>query len=154
MKKRIVKDGVLYTIAWSPLYKFDKYSITKIIPELPGIVSLVERIQGDMFKYVLFFSCWRDGLRIGLKNLMDPIFTRHPMLSSNLQGRDLYYRYTAVDESPYDLQDILWWLIQTYDPELNNTDGYNDSQRYMNIDVREVGLSEDDVVERLSKVGI
>lgn len=153
MKKKEVNDGVLYTIAWSPLHKYDKYSITKIIPELPGIVLLMENVPRNQPRKLLYFSCWRDGLRIGLKNLMDPIFTRHPALSSRLQGRDLYYMYTVVDTTPRDMQDILWWLIQTYKPELNDNENYTDSQRFTNISVREEDLPPDAVVERLSSIG-
>ena len=153
MKKKVYQDKVLYTIAWSPVYKFDKYSITKIIPELAGIVAIMEKHSGETYHYILFYSCWRDGMRLGLKNLLDPIFTRHPDLAKAMEGRELLYKYTVVDTNPFDLQDVLWWLIQNYQPELNDINNYIHSQRYKEIYVREMELSKETVVERLPKFG-
>ena len=154
MKKKIYQDEVLYTLAWSPVYQFDKYSITKIIPELAGIVAVMEKHSEETYHYMLFYSCWRDGMRLGLKNLFDPIFTRHPDLAKAMEGRQLWYKYTVVDSNPFDLQDILWWLIQSYEQELNDIKNYEHSKRYRNIYVREMVLDKETVVERLPKYGI
>jgi len=58
-----------------------------------------------------------------------------------------------VDTNPFDLQDILWWLIQNYEPELNDIANYEDSKRYKSIYVREMELGKETVVEKLPKFG-
>lgn len=148
MKKTILREDVLYTIAWSRAHRWDKYESHTIVPELPGIVALCY-IEHDEPKYLMFYSCWRDGCRLGLKRLVREDFTRFPALLRELDFARLHYRYTVIDTSAKDIQDVLFWLLKTYQPHYNNHQGYEDSKRYRNITVTEMNMGADDVVERL-----
>jgi len=154
MKKTVVNDDVFYTIAWSRLIEYDKHSASRILPEMPGILCLLERLPRGAMKYLIFYGCWRDGLRMALKNFLDPDFTKFPAINAGLKGRSMFYRYTVVDTSMQDMQDIMFWLIRTYTPEFNAVEGFEDSRRYKNISIREMDLGEDSVIERLPKTGL
>ncbi len=154
MKKSERGREVFYTIAWSKFYRYDKWDAMKVLPELAGILMLAQEApQGDP-ECLLVFGCWREGLRIGLKNLMDPLMPKHDHVRANLQGRRLLYKYTVVDSSPADMQDVMYWLIKNYVPELNSITHFTDSKRYMNIYVREMDLRADEVVERIPGIGL
>jgi len=148
MNKKVIGQDVFYTLAWSPLYEYDKYSAMKILPELSGILNLYYKVDNQV-RNILYFACWRDGCRVGLKKLLDQDFSVHRELTSQIDKDDLYYRYTIVDTNPADMQDILFWLVQTYESELNVANSLKDSQRYRDIAVKETNLSSNDVVERL-----
>ena len=136
MKKDIVKDEVFYSITWSEERKYEKYDAMRFLPELAGIISIEEK-HNTGNRPLLFYACWRDGLRVGLRKLMDPLYTEHPGLLEKLDiYSKLYYCYTVVDSSPVDMKDILFWLIRTYNPELNSPE-YRDSGRYKNISVEQ-----------------
>ncbi len=150
MKKTVIKDDVFYVIAWSPLRKYDKHEVQRVLPELPGILSL-SYIDRNEEERLLYYSCWRDGFRDGMRNLMDITFSRVPKISRQLENDRLHYRYAVVDSSIKDLQDVMFWLITTYTPRFNNPSGLDDSKRYANIYVKEISLKEDDVVERIPR---
>jgi hypothetical protein len=150
MNKKIIDQDVFYTLAWSPIYEYDKYNAMRILPELSGILNLCYQ-RGSEFKNILYFACWRDGCRVGLKKLLDSSITAHRELTDQIDVEKLYYRYTVVDTNPKDMQDILFWLIQTHNSELNALNSLKDSQRYRNIAVKEMDLSSNDVVERLPR---
>ena len=91
----------------------------------------------------LFYACWRDGLRVGLAKLMDELVLKHNDLREKLLEHDMYFKYTVIDTSPLDIQDIMFWLIKENKPSLNDVKGFTDSRRYMNIFVKETVDSED-----------
>lgn len=148
MKKTEMREDVLYTIAWSRPHKWDKYEAHTIVPEMPGIVALCYMIQ-DEPQYLMFYSCWRDGCRLGLKRLVREDFTRFPELLKQLDLTRLHYRFTVIDTKPKDIQDILFWLLKNYQPQFNNHQTYEDSKRYRNISVTEMTMNAEDTVERL-----
>ncbi len=154
MKKSLSNDNVFYTIAWSKLYHYDKHEAGRVLPELAGIICLVEELPRGDPAFLIFYGCWREGLRMGLKNFMDPDFTKYPELLKDLLGKKVRYKYTVVDSNPTDMQDILFWLIQNYTPLLNNPVDFKDSGRYENIFVKETQLRDDEVVERLPRTGL
>ncbi|RPI95547.1 MAG: hypothetical protein EHM32_05550 [Spirochaetales bacterium] len=154
MKKSIVNEDVFYTIAWSRLIAYEKHSASRILPEMPGILCLLEAVPRGAMRYLIFYGCWRDGLRMALKNFLDPDFTKFPDINAQLRGRTMQYKYTVVDSSMLDMQDVMFWLIRTYEPEFNALGGFEDSKRYKNISIREMELGTDQVIERLPKTGL
>jgi hypothetical protein len=148
MKKRLHNDEAFYDIAWSTFYKYEKYSASKILPELAGIVSLHE-YKRNSYTNLIFYGCWRDGCRIGLKKFIDMENPDYKHIVEDLDLDNLYFRYTIVDTSPSDLKDILFWLIATYNPPHNNKKTFSDSKRYKNINVRESTMQKDAVIERI-----
>jgi hypothetical protein len=148
MKKRIHNDEAFYDIAWSPFYKYEKYSASKILPELAGIVSL-HKLEKNSYVDMIYYGCWRDGCRIGLKKFIDHENSNYKHIINDFDVNNIYFRYTIIDTSPSDLKDILYWLIGTYDPPYNNKETFSDSKRYKNINVRESSMQKGDVIERI-----
>ncbi len=148
MKKKVMGNDVYYTLAWSPVYKYDKHRASRIIPEMPGIVCLMYR-EASRYNYILFYSCWRDGCRMGIKKLLDPFLTNIPSVTSSIEESELYFKYTVVEGPIPDFNDILYWLINTYQPLYNNTETFKDSRRYRNIHVKELKKKEGEVIEKI-----
>jgi len=69
---------------------------------------------------------------------MDDLVLKHNDLRDKLLEHDLFYQYSVIDTSPLDIQDIMYWLIKEHKPALNDIKSFNDSQRYMNIFVKEI----------------
>lgn len=136
IKKNVRDRDVYYFVEWSRIFEYDRHSVTRLIPELPGIVILQHRINRKMVP-MLVFACWRDGLRVGIKKLMDEFSTTRVSLREKLSENDLYFRYAIVDTSQKDIKDIMYWLIKEYKPELNDLTTFTDSKRYLNIFVKE-----------------
>ncbi len=153
MKKSIHENVAYYTIAWSRDIQYDKYSASRILPELPGILCLFEPTRPEP-TYLLFYSCWRDGLRLGIKNLFDPVFSRHIDIVRAIEKKNIYYKYAIIDTTPLDLKDILYWLISRYEPEFNSIDSFTDSGRYENISLREMVMRPDQILPQLPKSGL
>lgn len=148
MKKTVIGNEVYFTLAWSPVYPYDRFDAMRKMPELAGIICLMYRNQSRL-DHLIFYSCHRDGCRVGFKKFMDPYFTRHPEIIKELDLTRLYYKYTIVDEGTIqDMQDIMYWLIRTHHPQYNE-DTFKDSQRFANIYVNEIERSKDDVVEKI-----
>ncbi|MGL4369034.1 MAG: hypothetical protein ACRCUT_05090 [Spirochaetota bacterium] len=139
MKKTVKNESVHYLIEWSAPFEYDRITAARILPDMPGILFISEKKGRDHFP-MLCFACWREGLRSGLKDLMDELFTKFPDTVKELKARGFYYRYTVVDTTPHDMQDIMFWLINTYQPEFNNSRGFGDSRRYSDISVREIPM--------------
>jgi hypothetical protein len=147
MKKILRGTDAYYTIAWSPFYEYDKYNALRIVPELPGIINLAY-IKGKQIEHLIFYACWRDGCRVGLNKFLDVDYGPFITTAREITKEPFHYRYLEVGTSRQDFQDIMFWLIQTYNPRFNNDD-FADSKRYRNIHVQETYRSRDDVVERL-----
>ncbi len=152
MNKILNNDDAHYTLAWSQLFKYDKYTAMKILPELSGIVNIFKKNKnGKNYENQLFYGCWRDGCRIGFSKLLDPLFTPQSEILNAMGSDDIYYKYTVVDTSQKDMKDIMFWLMQSYKTKFNNPKAFTDSKRYRNISVDEKLLDKDSVVERLPR---
>ncbi len=136
MKKNITGNNVYYSISWSKIFEYEKYSATRIVPELSGIVRLMHK-KNNRYVNLLFYACWRDGCREGLKKLMDDLIEKHNDIREKLIEEDLYYCYTIIDTNPRDMQDIMYWLISEHKPVLNNAANFEDSRRYRDISIKE-----------------
>ncbi len=147
MKKDVSGRNVFYSLKWSKLHKYDKYSATRIAPDLPGILAIAYIEDGNL-EYLLFFGCWRNGFRTELKRMFDPDQTKFPALIDSYRHDRLFFKYCNVDTKPEDIQDILYYLFKTYEPRFNNFRDFHDSQRYQNISVKELVLDGDSVVEK------
>ena len=147
MKKKVISNNVYYKIAWSDSYKYDKYNILGI-PELSGIICVQEKVRTQL-RDLIFISCYRNGLRNGLRRFLDPQFTILPNNLDTIKEKDLFFKYTVIDNPIADIQDILYWLIKTYTPPYNNSTDFKDSRRYGNIFVKEVQLNKNDIIERI-----
>ena len=134
--KNVRGNDVYYYVEWSRLFEYDRHSVTRLIPELPGLVWMQHRINRQMVD-MLFFACWRDGLRVGIKKLMDEFSTTRVSLRERLSESEVYFRYAIIDTHPNDIKDIMYWMIREYRPELNDADTFTDSKHYMNIFVKE-----------------
>lgn len=154
MKKSISRGDVFYTIAWSKFFDYDKYSALRILPELSGIICLVHKRPSGEPEYLICYECWRDGLRMGLRNFMDVIYSRFPEITTEILKHDVMYKYAIVDTSTMDIKDIMFWFMNAYKPKFNNYQEFCDSKRYKNIFVREIELNENDLLPRTSSVGL
>lgn len=135
MNKKVVGLNVYYGLGWSRVLTYDRHEASRVLPELPGLIMFLEK-QSDSYYPVLVYATWREGLRIGMRDLFDSYFTKcPPIMQRNLKR--LYYKYAIVDSSKSDLLDLFFWLIREYQPELN-TSNVHDSKRYEQISVREV----------------
>lgn len=150
MKKKIVSNEAYYTIAWSPVIAFNKYSITRVLPELPGIVLFSRNSKGR--KPIFIYGCWREGIRLGIKYLFDPAFSKVPKIAYELLDDALYFKYTVIDTDIKDMQDVMSLLILKYKPQFNNT-SFKDSGRYAVIHLRETEMKNGEVVEKIPQVG-
>ena len=137
MKKDIRDRDAYYSINWSRLFEYDKYEARRVLPELPGIIWLQNKINKKI-EPALFYACWRDGLRVGLGKLMDDLVLKHNDLREKLLEHDLYFQYAVIDTSPLDIQDVMYWLIKEHKPALNDIKSFSDSKRFMNIFVKEI----------------
>jgi hypothetical protein len=136
MKKKLNENDVYYSINWSRLFDYDKYTARRVLPELSGILWIQNKI-GKKMETSLFYACWRDGLRVGLSKLMDDLVQKHNDLREKLIEYDMFYKYCVIDTHPQDIQDVMFWLIKEYKPKLNDNKDFEDSKRYMNIFVKE-----------------
>lgn len=141
MIKKTSGNDVYYSIEWSRVIEYDKYSATRIIPELSGIVRLMHK-KNNRYTDILLYACWRDGCRVGLKKLMDELIDQHNDIREKLMEDDVYYCFTVIDTSPKDMQDIMYWLIKEYKPALNDVKNFDDSKRYRNINIKETNPPE------------
>ena len=137
-KKNVRGDDVYYFLEWSRLFEYDRFTARRVMPELPGIVWLMYPEKKETVN-LLFYACWRDGLRVGLRKLLDDSFinTGREDLREILLDHELQYRFCVIDTSPLDIQDIMFWMIKEYKPVYNDITTFSDSKRYMNIFIKE-----------------
>ena len=137
MKKIIIDKDVFYSIEWSKIYEYDKYR-ARGIPELPGIICLLYKTPGDSVMPLLFYGCWRDGLRVGLRNTMDLSLSSIPEITKQIDKiKKIAFKYAIVDTTSKDMKDILYWLIKEYHPKYNNFEDFADSKRYKDVYLKE-----------------
>ena len=144
MEKNIVGKDVYYTIIWSQPNHCNRHTVMGI-PNLAGIVCLFQEEHG-INKYLLLYACWKSGVRNGTRDLLDPNFTLFPELIKLSDKKDLMFKYAIVDSHSLDVQDIMYWLIREYEPSLNNSEEFTDSERYKDIYLKE--MYEEDEIER------
>ena len=150
MKKDLINDDAFYIIVWSQNYKYDKYSLSRILPEMSGICALMTIENGREIP-LMFYASWRDGLRMSMRKLMDPDWPIMPEITAQLDPDNLYYKYTIIESNIKDLMDIMYWLIRTYEPPYNDPQNFKDSGRYMNINIKEQVLKQGEVMERFGR---
>ncbi len=148
MRKRVHGKEVYYTLAWSAVNAYDRFSASRFLPELPGIIEIMS-IENGNYQTLMFLECWREGLRSGIKNLLEPDSPKFSDLRRKLTRYDIAYRFTEVNSSPNDLKDIMYWLIQATHAPFNNIDGFTDTGRYTSINVKELNRNGEDIVERI-----
>jgi hypothetical protein len=148
MKKKVNGKTVQYHLMWSPVYPYDKHEASRILPELPGIICILETKPRQVQNGIFFFSCWRDGLRVGLRNLFDPMFSKIPDFNDKIKNRILSYKYSVVETNMDDMDDIIFWLTSVYKPEFNNTQEFKDSGRYKFIQINELKRKNSDYIEK------
>lgn len=152
MKKTVNYRDAVYTIAWSPVFSFDKYNVTRVVPETSGLVYFTRRRDDGGRNPLFIYGCWRDGMRMGIKYLFDPDFSKLPKIAYALMDGDLFMKFAVVDTTPLDMKDILAALIAKYAPEFN-AGGFSASGRYESILVKEMVRAPGDVVDRIPIVG-
>jgi hypothetical protein len=131
MQKEIKNENVYYNIIWSQPAICDRHTIMGI-PGMAGIVCVFQK-KHDIINYLLFYASWKSGVRSGARDLLDPNHSQFPELITLSDKKDLMFKYAIIDTSPQDMQDIMYWLINEYSPELNNSKDFIDSQRYKEI---------------------
>jgi hypothetical protein len=151
MKKRVIQNNAYYSVMWSRVYSYDRHSASRILPELAGIICLMENMPLGEPQYLIFYGCWRVGLRYGLGNLFDPQFSKLPQIRDSIKDRRLAYKYTIVDSNFNDMRDIMYLLIRNYIPEFNDLKGFSDSGRYDNIYIREMTMKKGETIERFPR---
>ena len=105
-------------------------------------------------EYLIFYGCWREGLRITTRNFFDPIFSQHTDIVEQLHDRKLLYKYAVIDTTPKDVKDVMYWLINHYKPLFNDDAGFKDSKRYKHIYVRELVMEKGEMGKRIPSFGL
>ena len=131
MNKKVLEKNVYYVLKWTKSAKYDKYSSIGI-PDIGGILCIQEKIQNQV-RDLIYIGCYRNGLRSELKRFFDPHFTKIPNSIDDLKEKNLYFKYAIFDGKLEDIQDVLFWLIKSYNPQFNDLSKFKDSQRYINI---------------------
>lgn len=150
MHKEIRGNTAYFTLYWSKQHKYDRYNVMRVLPELPGIINLQTINEKNKIEDLIYFICWRDGLRLGLAKLLDPMRTKVRGFPQAVNTSNLLYRYCEVNTNMMDMKDILHFLIRAYKPAFNAR-GFPDSGRYKNIFVQEDYLGDEDVVEKVPR---
>jgi hypothetical protein len=143
MEKKTVKENVYYNLTWSKPTLCNRHTVMGI-PGMAGIVCLYQE-RGNLIDYLLFYACWKSGVRNGLRDLLDPNFSQFPKLMKLSDEKNLIFKYTVIDTNPKDMQDIMFWLIKEYNPSLNNSDEFTDSMRYKEIFLKEFIAQESNI---------
>jgi hypothetical protein len=132
------EDGrsVYFTITWSKLRKADKYDIHRAVPAMGGMCELYYKDRYGKLNLFCVSRSWYGGLRSNIRELTDPLIEKDPRrLQVLLEYKDeIYYRY-SLTESLNDMNDILFFFMETYAPGSKVTEP---SGRYDKVFVNEV----------------
>ncbi len=131
------KDGNAYfTVKWSPMRKADKYDIARSVPAVGGVVELYFMDDAKKLNLFCVARSWYGGIRSTLREYTDPDIEKDPYRRAVLVERKdrIYYRWTRT-ESAKDMDDILFFFMETYSPGSNVV---TPSGRYERIFVAEV----------------
>jgi hypothetical protein len=129
------EDGY-FTVSWSPLIKADKYDIHSSVPAMGGVAELYYRDVDGRLRLFHMVRSWYGGLRAVIREAIDPELEKREGLRAILmenKGR-IYYRYT-MSEHLDDLNDVLFFLFETFDPGCGAVEH---SGRYEHIHLIEV----------------
>jgi len=122
------------------MLQYDRHVFTRLMPGVPGITGFFTEKDGERLP-ILFLGCWQDGLRDLIKNFMDPFFIRYKELREEIEKEiemeEIHIAYTVIETSPKDIQDILYYLIQTHHPSSNSL-SFSSSGRYKKVYVEEL----------------
>ncbi|MCX7025054.1 MAG: hypothetical protein NT080_10590 [Spirochaetes bacterium] len=116
--ERRERDGSIYfTINWSPFARADKYDIVRSVPSIGGIVELYYMDKSKKLNLFCIVRSWYGGLRSTLREHTDPEIERDPYRRGILlEWKDhIWYRWSHT-ESATDMDDILFFFIETYSP--------------------------------------
>jgi hypothetical protein len=152
VRKTVHNNDAYYAIAWSPVFPFDKYVVTRMVPETSGIVYFTRMHDDSDGRPLFIYGCWRDGMRMGIKYFFDPAFSKIPKTAYALMDGPLFIKFAVVDTSPLDMKDIMAALIAKYMPDFNSG-SYGATGRYGSVFVREMDRGKNDVVDHIPRVG-
>ncbi|MBN2436754.1 MAG: hypothetical protein JXK07_15950 [Spirochaetes bacterium] len=136
MEKKIKGADAYYAIGWSKPFEYNRITASRILPDLPGILFFSDNSKGAM-KPLLAFATWREGLRTGMRDLFDDMFSKCKPIMPYAEKKGLIYRYTVIDSTKLDLRDVFYWVLRSYNPVLNTIKGVTPTSRYGNIYVIE-----------------
>lgn len=131
------KDGDGYfVVSWCPFALADKYDIAKRVPALGGIAEIYYKDGHGKLNLFCLQNSWYGGVRSMLRERCDPELERDAFRLPILERwKDaIYYRYSLSDSSA-DMQDVMYFLIETMAP---GSDTVEHSGRYNRIFVREL----------------
>jgi hypothetical protein len=136
IKKEEEGRNVYFTISWSKLRKADKYDIHRAVPAMGGMCELYYKDRYGKLNLFCVSRSWYGGLRSNIRELTDPLIEKDPRrLQVLLEYKDeIYYRY-SLTESLNDMNDILFFFMETYSPGSKVTEP---SGRYDKVFVNEV----------------
>jgi len=129
------KNGdVYYFVQWSPLSKADRYDIISKVPSLAGIFEIYWMDEMKRLRLFVVGQTNYGGLRSEIRRITDPELCKtDEKMRKILEEKEIWYRYAPTDSSNI-MSDIVWFFMQTYFPEKNNT---KNSGRYENIFLKE-----------------
>lgn len=134
ISKGVKNKDAYYTLNWSPLFTADKYKITTGAPAVSGIYELYAMDEDSHELCLLDLAiAWYGGIRSNVREAIDSDKTLDPKRKIILTDSKLYFRFSCCSVFS-DLQDVLWFMHQTYFPKKNPPD---DSGRYDNIFIQE-----------------
>lgn len=137
MEKKIKNNIATYTISWTHYFPYHRIRASRILPELPGILFFAEQ-KGPLIKPLFCFATWRDGMRMAMRDLFDPLFSKQAIMMKYAENKDLRYRYAIVDSNPKDLQDVFYKVLTSYTPPLNVLGKMKATERYDGIILKEL----------------
>lgn len=134
VSKEVDAGNAYFTLAWSPILKADRHQIIGSVPAVAGLFELYYQDKSGGLNLFHLGNAWYGGLRSWIRGATDPDVESHPGRRKILGTFPIYYRYSMSNSHP-DIQDVLFFLGDTYNPENNP---HHPSGRYENIFVNEV----------------
>ncbi|MGO8693642.1 MAG: hypothetical protein ACLQMF_08235 [Rectinemataceae bacterium] len=129
-------DEAFFTVHWSPISKADKYDIVTKAPAIGGIAELYYMDEKGKLNLFCLQRSWYGGIRAMLRERCDPVLEKDPFrLSILVKWRDrIYYRWSN-SESMADMNDVMFFFVETYSP---GSHGARSSGRFHRIFVQEI----------------
>ncbi|HRY56194.1 MAG TPA: hypothetical protein P5142_16350 [Spirochaetia bacterium] len=129
-------DDGYFTVRWSPIAKADKYEIARGAPAIGGIVELYYMDEKGKLNLFCLQRSWYGGIRAMARERCDASIEKDPYrLSILVKWRDrIYYRWTN-SESKRDMDDVMFFFLETYSP---GSGAVESSGRFERIHVKEI----------------
>ena len=125
---------VYYFVNWSPLSKADRYEIITKVPSVAGIFEIYWMDEKSRLRLFFLEKTNYGGLRSEIRRVTDPELCKTDEKKRKiLEEKEIWYRYAPTDSAKV-MEDVIWFFMQTYFPELETT---NHSGRYENIFLKE-----------------